>query len=75
MNNKGLMILAVVLGIVFFVIGFVYATHSAGQLPTFFPGFQAGDSHIHTKHSIASFIVGIACFIYAWFQSGPKKTT
>jgi len=73
MQNKGLVSLGVVLGIVFFVVGYIYATHTAGQLPTFFPGYLAGATNVHTKHSIAAFIVGIACFIFAWFKSGPKK--
>jgi hypothetical protein len=25
------------------------------------------------KHGIASFLVGLACFAFAWFNSGPKK--
>jgi hypothetical protein len=74
MNQKVLVGLGVVLGIVFFVIGYVYATHSAGSLPVFFPGYSAGALNIHTKHSIAAFIVGAACFVFAWFKSGPKKT-
>lgn len=72
MNNKGLVFLAVVLGIVFFVIGIVYVTHTAGRLPGFFPGHEAGSTTIHIKHGIAAFVVGIACLIYAWFKSGPK---
>ncbi len=73
-NQKGLVVLGVVLGIVFFIVGYVYATHSAGTLPSFFPGYLAGAKNVHTKHSIAAFIVGIACFVFAWFKSGPKAT-
>jgi hypothetical protein len=70
--KKVLVSLGIIFGIVFFIIGYVYATHSAGSLPTYFPGYEAGQGARHVKHSIASFIVGIACFVYAWFQSGPK---
>jgi hypothetical protein len=73
-NEKGLVFLGIVLGVVFLIIGYIYATHSAGKLPSFFPGYTAGSSHVHIKHSIASFIVGIACFVFAWFKSGPKTT-
>ena len=73
-QQKILVILGVVLGLVFVYIGFVYATHSAGTLPSFFPGYQAGSSHVHTKHSIASFVLAVSLFIYSWFASGPKKT-
>ncbi len=72
MNNKGWAVLGVLAGIVFFVVGYIYATHSAGTLPTMFPGYLSGSTHVHTKHSIAAFVVGIACFIFAWFKSGSK---
>ena len=67
--KKTLMALAVLAGIVFIIIGVVYATHSAEMLPHFFPGYTAGDNLRHTKHALAAFIVGIFCFIFAWFQS------
>ncbi len=73
-KQKSLVILGAVLGIVFFIIGFIYATHPAGSLPTFFPGYSIAATDIHTKHSIAAFIAGVACFIFAWFKSGPKKS-
>lgn len=75
MNNKLLVWLGVILGVVFFILGYVYASHTAGALPSYFPGYLAGSSTVHVKHSIATFVAGIACFIFAWFQSGPKKTT
>jgi hypothetical protein len=25
------------------------------------------------KHGIAAFLLGIACFVFAWFQSGPRR--
>jgi hypothetical protein len=31
-------------------------------------------SHHHYKHGIAAFLLGIACLVFAWFQSGPKRT-
>ena len=30
-------------------------------------------SAVHVKHGVASFLVGLACFAFAWFQSGPKR--
>ena len=71
-KQKTLIGLGAVLGVVFFIIGFIYATHPAGNLPTYFPGYSIGAIDIHTKHSIAAFIAGLACFIFAWFESGPK---
>ena len=70
--RKWLVALAVVLGIVLIVIAVVYWVEPAGSLPSFFPGREAGSSHHHVKHGIAAFLVGLACFAFAWFNSGPK---
>jgi hypothetical protein len=58
---------------VFIIIGIVYFAEPAKSLPGFFPGHQSGSSHHHTKHGIAAVLVGIGCFVFAWFQSGPKN--
>jgi hypothetical protein len=65
-----LIIPAVILGIVFLAIAIVYWTTDAGSLPSFFPGHEAGSSHIHFKHGLAAAVVAAACFVFAWFQSG-----
>ena len=44
----------------------------AKSLPGFFPGHQAGSSHHHVKHGIAAFLLGLACLVFAWFQTGPE---
>ena len=74
MNRRTLAALAVVLGIALIAIAVVYWVEPAKSLPSFFPGHQAGSTHHHTKHGIASFLVGLACFAFAWFNTGPKKT-
>jgi uncharacterized membrane protein HdeD (DUF308 family) len=71
--KRPLVILAILAGIVFIIIGIVYFAEPAKSLPGFFPGHEAGSSHHHAKHGIASVLVGIGCFVFAWFQSGPKK--
>ena len=68
-----LVALAVVLGIVLVAIAAVYWAEPARSLPSFFPGHEAGSNHHHVKHGIASFLVGLACFVFAWFNTGPKK--
>jgi UDP-N-acetylmuramyl pentapeptide phosphotransferase/UDP-N-acetylglucosamine-1-phosphate transferase len=73
-NRRTLAALAVALGIALIAIAIVYWAEPAKSLPSFFPGHQAGSSHHHTKHGIASFLVGLACFAFAWFNTGPKKT-
>jgi hypothetical protein len=67
-------IAAVLLGIVFMIIGIVYFVEPAKSLPGFFPGHESGPDHHHTKHGIAAVLVGIGCFVFAWFQSGPHST-
>ena len=72
-HRKWLVPLAVVLGIVLIVIAVVYWAEPAGSLPSFFPGHEAGSAHHHTKHGIAALLLGLACFAFAWFNTGPKK--
>lgn len=73
MPKNPLVTLAILAGIVFVIIGIVYFAEPAKSLPGFFPGHEAGSTHHHVKHGIASVLVGVGCFVFAWFQSGPKK--
>jgi hypothetical protein len=68
-----LIIPAVIAGIVLIVIAIVYFASTADGLPSFFPGHQAGSAHHHVKHGIAAGLLGIGCFIFAWFQTEPKS--
>ena len=72
--NKPLVILAVVFGILFLVAAVIYFMTPARYLPSYFPGYDRALMSHHYKHGIGSFLLGIACFVYAWFQSGKKKT-
>ena len=75
MDRRRLLVsIAVVLGIALIAIAAVYWAEPAKSLPSFFPGHQAGSAHHHVKHGIASFLVGLACFVFAWFNTGPKKS-
>jgi uncharacterized membrane protein HdeD (DUF308 family) len=75
---RKLIIPAVVLGIVLVVVAIVYFIEPAHSLPSFFPGHVSASnseaSHHHTKHGIAALVVALACFAFAWFQSGPKTS-
>jgi uncharacterized membrane-anchored protein YitT (DUF2179 family) len=73
-NDRLLVVLAVVLGLVLIAIGIVYFAEPASSLPGFFPGHQAGSSHHHVKHGLAAFLLGVACLVFAWFRSGPRRT-
>lgn len=68
-----LIIPAVILGVIFIVIAIVYWTTDAGSLPSFFPGHESGSTHIHFKHGLAAAIVGLGCFVFAWFQTGGER--
>ena len=72
-NDRLLVALAVLVGVVLVVIAIVYWAEPARSLPGFFPGHQAGSSHHHVKHGIAAFLVGLALFVFAWFRTGPKR--
>jgi len=64
---------AVLLGLVFVVVAIIYFVEPASSLPSFFPGHDPGSSHHHAKHGIAALVVAAACFVFAWFQSGPSR--
>jgi hypothetical protein len=74
-NDRLLVALAVLAGIVLIVIAIVYFVEPAKSLPGFFPGHASGSTHHHVKHGIAALVVGLGCFVFAWFRTGPKRTT
>ena len=79
MNLRRLVVPAVILGIVLIVVAVIYFVEPQHSLPSFFPGHSSASdpeaSHHHTKHGIAALVVGLACFAFAWFQTGPKTHT
>jgi uncharacterized membrane protein HdeD (DUF308 family) len=75
-ERRPLVILGIVAGIVFIAIGIMYFAVPAKSLPLpDFLGHESGSSHHHVKHGIAAVLVGLGCFVFAWFQSGPKAGT
>ncbi len=75
---RKLIIPTVVLGVVLVIVAIIYFVTPAHSLPGFFPGHASASSaeanHHHTKHGIAAIVVALACFAFAWFQSGPKTS-
>jgi Na+/H+ antiporter NhaD/arsenite permease-like protein len=73
---RKLAIPAVVLGVLLVAVAVIYFVEPQHSLPSFFPGHSSASSpeagHHHTKHGIAALIVALACFAFAWFQTGPK---
>ena len=68
-QKKLLVVLAIVVGIVLIAIAAVYWAEPAKSLPSFFPGHQAGSAHHHVKHGVAALFVGLACLVFAWFNT------
>ncbi len=73
---RRLVVPAAILGVVLIVVAIVYFAEPARSLPSFFPGHVSSSSseadHHHTKHGLAALVVALACFAFAWFQTGPK---
>ena len=74
-NNRAIVIGSIVAGVVLIIISLIYFAEPAKSLPGFFPGHAAHSKHHHAKHGIAALLLGIACFVLAWFQSGPRRKT
>jgi hypothetical protein len=75
-NSRALIPAAIAAGIVLLIVAVIYWVEPAKSLP--FPnalGHEAGSTHHHIKHGIAAFILAIGCFIFAWFQSGPRTSS
>ena len=73
MNRAFLAPLAVLIGVLLVIVAVMYWVVPAGSLPHFFPGFLAESTLRHYKHGLASFIVALALFAYAWFTTGKKS--
>ena len=73
---RKLVVPAIILGIVLIVVAVIYFVTPEKSLPSFFPGHASATSaeanHHHSKHGIAALVVALACFAFAWFQTGPK---
>ena len=73
-KRRQLIVPAVIAGIVLLALAILYWAEPAKSLPSFFPGHDSGSNHHHVKHGIASFLVGLACLVFAWFNTGGQRT-
>ncbi|HEY6068288.1 MAG TPA: hypothetical protein VIU81_06290 [Gaiellaceae bacterium] len=74
-NDRLLAGLATLLGIALVVVGVIYLALNEHDIPSFFPGHVSHPaSHHHVKHGIAAILLGLACFAFAWFRTGPRET-
>lgn len=72
--NKPIVILAIVLGVLCVFLAGIYFIQPASSLPHFIPGYEPGLMKHHTTHGIGSLLLGLAFFVFAWFQSGKKSS-
>jgi len=60
-------LIVTVLGVILLVVAGVYFLVPADQLPAFFPGHEAGVTHVHAKHGIAAAVAGVVLLVAgAW---------
>ncbi len=73
MNKKLVVVVSALVGVVLIVVAIVYLTTPARALPVFFPGYDPSLTKIHRTHGLGALILGLGCFVLAWFQSGAKS--
>jgi hypothetical protein len=66
-------LIAIILGLLFLAVAIAYFVVPAGQLPSFFPGFEAGSTHVHLKHGVASLVVAVVLFVIAWYAGRSSR--
>ena len=74
-RGRVLVWIAGIAGVVLIALAVVYWALPAKSLPSWLPGHEAGSNHHHAKHGIAAFLLGVACLVFAWFRSGPTRTS
>jgi len=40
----------------------------ADQLPSFFPGHEAGVTRMHTKHGVVAAVAGVVLLVAGWWM-------
>ena len=73
MNNKLLVSSAVIAGIILIAASGIYFMEPARSLPHFMPGYNPALSRHHYTHAVGTLVLGLAAFVFVWFQSGKKS--
>ena len=60
-------VILMLVGILLLIAAGFYFIFPADQLPGFFPGHEAGVTHVHAKHGIVAGAAGIVLLIAGWF--------
>ncbi len=61
-------LIATLLGVVLLVVAAVYFLMPADQLPSFFPGHEAGVTRMHTKHGVVAGVAGLVLLAAGWWM-------
>lgn len=61
-------LVATVLGIALLIVAVVYFVLPADQLPSFFPGHEAGLMRPHMKHGIVAGVAGVVLLALGWIM-------
>jgi hypothetical protein len=61
-------LIATLLGVVLLIVAAVYFLMPADQLPSFFPGHEAGVTRMHTKHGIVAGAAGLVLLAASWWM-------
>jgi len=59
-------IACIVIGLALIAVAVVYFVVPAGQLPGFFPGYAAGEAHVHVKHGLVAGLIGVVLAAIGW---------
>jgi hypothetical protein len=65
-------VVLLIVGLLLIVAAVIYFTMAADKLPSFFPGHAAGVTKTHTKHGIASALLGVVALAGAWMTLGAR---
>ena len=57
-----------VLGVVLLVVAGVYFLIPGEQLPSFFPGHEAGVMRVHAKHGMVARVAGLVLLAAGWWM-------
>jgi hypothetical protein len=66
-RDHAMKIILVLIGILCLIAAGFYFVLPAGQLPTFFPGYEAAAANVHVKHGIVAAAVGIVLLVAGWW--------
>lgn len=71
--NRPLGIAAALAGVLLLIVAVGYRVETAGALPSFLPGHEAGSTTHHVAHGIAAAVVALGLFAFAWFTTTPAR--